>query len=567
MSVTKREIKDLKVYLVDTLHSKRLKEQGVDQQYVDDAFGIDYLPEGTAQLKTGKAYRMVSAPAEHIITHNPRVYRAQVGKASEAAKRVGIECNRWAGLMSRQNPNPFKEHVRKNLGRGEAWIYVLHNNDFKSDDPNDLPANFLIPDPMIVFADVAAGEINGIPNKAIISFSRIASLVKRDYPLWNWLNQKSRPWNTSIPMLMYWDKNSRYIEADEEALYTQADLADSEGMQANAYGFVPLIHCYSGFGEGSADGDPASLVVSRIRKCRDLIGEYTAVKSIVNSFIFKYASPPIDLVYDPAIGTPTGDIGENYDRSPHAFNVIGLPAGATLTKGVDKLPEQELFQYLATIENQIDEEDPLGMIGQQIGTSGRQQLDAKAGALSRFETVVENTANAFSTAFGLALRMIEKIPTIRPSGINEKDIAGNYNVTLELKAEDPVAMQIKSADGDRKQIQGIVDHETNLIEYQGFTQEEADQITSKLLVDNVIMNDPVIRRLMAIQVAREIGMEQQYTELEKQLAQMEKQTLKSAPETGKYGGEPRTGNIQTQTGAEMPDMSLTQRPGRLPPTQ
>lgn len=561
--ITKKEIVELKLYLINTLHSKRLREQAIDQQYVDDAFGIDYLPEGTTQLKTGKAYRMVSAPAEHIITHNPVVYREQIGKASEQAKRVGIEVNRWAKIMSRQNPNPYKEHVRKNLGKGEAWIYVLHNNDYKSDDINDLPVSFLIPDPTIVFADVASGEVNGVPGRVIISFSRIASLVKRDYPDFQWLKKGRRKWDTSIPMLMYWDKDSRYIEADEEALYTEADMADSEGIQANVYGFVPLVHCYSGFGEGSADGDPSTLAVSRIRKCRDLIGEYTAIKSVVNSFIFKYASPPVDLVYDPAIGTPTGDIGENYDRSPHAFNVMGLPAGATITKGVDKLPEQELFQYLATIENQIDEEDPLGQIGQQIGTSGRQQLDAKAGALARFETVVENTAVSFSTAFGLALRMIEKIPTIKPDTLGENDIGKNYNVTIELKAEDPVASQIKSADGDRKQTQGIIDHETNLIEYQGFTQEQADQITSKLLVDNVIMNDPVIRRLMAIQVAREIGMEQQYTDLEKQLAQMEKQTLKSAPETGKYGGEPRMGNIKTQTGAEMPDMSLTQRPERM----
>ena len=80
------------------------------------------------------------------------------------------------------------------------------------------------------------------------------------------------------------------------------------------------------------------------------------------------------------------------------------------------------------------------------------------------------------------------------------------------------------------------------------------------MVDEVIMNDPIIRRLVAIQVAREMGMEDQYLALETQLGQLE-EGLSSRPKTGSEGGPPRGGDVRTATGREQTDMSLSESVG------
>lgn len=582
---SKKEIYELRDWLVQVYHKDRLAEQEADQKYINDDFEIDYLPEGVTKLATGKAYRMVSAPAEHIITSNPTLYREPKGKAELQAQRVALEGNRWLKLMLRQNPQPFKEHIKKLLGKGEAWIYVCHNDTFMPYCLNDIPVTFSVPDPTIVFVDPFGGEKNGVPSRVVIYTKRIAWQVREDYPFWKWAPKVGvQSWNTLVNFMMYFDNNYRYFEAEEQALFyeTEKDGSpkvdknsvaipyDGTGIQENFYGVVPLVHCYTGFGEGSPDGNPVTLAVSRIRKCRDLIAEYTAIRSVLNRLIFKYAEPSLDYYFDPNVGTPPTDFAEKYSRAPGAFNQVPVLGNIAepLRKSVDKLPDEQLFRHLFDIERAIDEEDPLGKIGQAIGSSGRQQLDAEEAALRRYDTIVENSAHSWERAFGLALQLIEKIPSIKPDGIQKNDISKYYDVKIELKAEDPVAKSIKSTDGDRKQIQGIVDHETNLIEYQGYSEDEAQEIIARRMVDDVVMNDPVIRRLMAIQVAREMGMEQEYTAMEQQLAQMEKgaeQGLKSVPQTGSQGGEPRMGNIKTPKGREETDMSLAQRPRRNRP--
>ena len=567
-----QEIKELKEYLVNTYHSKRVKEQLIDQDYIEDNFGIDYLPTGIDKVKTGKAYRMVSAPAEHILSNNPVLYREPRGKAVLAADRVARECNRWLRLMLRQNPQPLKEHVKKMLGKGEAWIYTLHNLDYEKNNPNDMPVQFVIPDPTIVFVDPQGGEINGVPQAILLCFDRVAWDIKRNYPSWSWSPRESKDWSKAFPFMMYWDKESKYFEVTAgETKYpllydAKGELENGDGIQENIYKFVPFVHCYSGFGESAADGDPEKLAVSRIRKIRDLIAEYTAIRSVVNYLVFAYAVPPLDFYYDPAIWTPPAEFVDEYDRGIGAFNKVPATGGIKdpLRKGVDMLPDQQLFQHLYNIEAQINQEDPLALIGQAIGTSGRQQLDAEESGLRRYDTIVENSTHAWETAFGQGLQMCEKIPAIKPSEINQNDINNYYEVKIELKAEDPIAMQIKSVDGDRKQSQGIIDHETNLVEYQGRTVDEAQKIIAKRMVDDVVMNDPIIRRLMAIQVAREMGMEEEYTALEEQLGQMEK-GLETRPQIGSEGGEPREGNIKTPKGREEIDMSLAQKPRRRRP--
>ena len=564
--ITVKEIRELKEYLVKTYHFNRVKEQNTDQTYIDDTFVVPFVKKGIQVVRTGKGYRMVSAPAEHIITSNPQLFREHIKGTKDANDRVAKESNRWLKLMTRQVPQPFKQYVKYLLGRGEAWIYVVHNNDFDSEDVNNLPVNFYLIDPLVVFGD--RQERGGVPKRIIISYDRIASDIRQNYPEWTWEHRKAGQKDTDkVPFFMYIDEDVRYFEGVDEALLREesGDLANGDGIQENIYGFVNLVHAYSGFGMGAVDGDPSQYAVGRLRYCRDKIAENTAIRSTLNSIIFRYAHKSVDLIYPADSGMkPSGDLKEQYNREPNSFNVIGVPTGTTIKASDDLLPDQQLFTHLYNTERDIDKEDPLGTVGGVIGTSGRQQDMAEEASLKRYDTIVENCAHAFSTAFGMAYSIIEKLDHLLPVGIKKGDINGDYNCRIDLAAEDPLSQDRLRTLGSRLYQQGEIDLETNLTKYQGFTVDEAQLIMAKILADNATRNNPLIAAIMGEQAAREIGMESQYEALKMQ-TKMAENTLPPVPKTGSEGGEPREGNIKTQTGREMMDMALSQGGQRRSP--
>ncbi len=577
MTISVTKIRDLADYLVKDYHNNRVLAQKIDETYIQDTFDVPFIKKSgknkIVSIKTGKGFRMTNAPAEHIITSTPQVYRtSRRDTDTQKDKRVTSELNRWAKVLLHQNPQPYKEYVKKLLSRGESWLYVIHNNKFDESNQHSIPVNFINLDPMIVFGDI--GEVNGVPPGVVIYCERTFKSIKQAYPFWTGSKVPiGTTEKTKLPFLVYFDKDVRYFEAAGEALLTDDDdkISNGDGIQENIYGFVPLVHSYSGFGTESVDADPMYLAVSRIRYCRDLIGQYAAIGSLINHLVFKYAHPPVDYMYDPTLIPDADKIIQEYSYAEGDFNKIPITPGGGLKKGMDMLPEQQLWQHLNDIERRIDEEDPLGKIGGAIGTSGRQQLDAEASGLRRYDTIVENTQHAFETAMGMALKEIEIVKktdsgkSLYSNGLKEGDIDSNYELRLELKAEDPIANQIRSSDGDRKWTAGIIDAETNLTKFQGFTSQEAQKIINNRVVEDVVLNDPVIKRLIALHSAKEQGLEQEYTEIEQQLNEMGK-GLSTAPQMGSQGGEPRTGNIKTPLGTEMVDMSLQQRPTRLSPT-
>lgn len=563
-----KDIQDLQKYLVDTYHAKRVREQEIDEQYRKDTFAVPFIQDETWIVRTGKGGRMVDAPAEHILTENPQVFRYAHRKgATDAQEKVAKVLNNWSHRLLWQVPQPYKQFVKNLLGRGEAWLYVVHNELFNPDDPNSMPIKIITHDPLLVFIDPEGGEEDGVPGRVLLYYLRTADNIKRAYPFWTWKNQRTRKWEEKIPFLMFYDKDTRYLEADEEALLTdkKGNLSNGTGIQENIYGFVPFIHAYSGFGSGSVDGDPAELAVGRLRNVRDLLGEQCAIRSTINTLIHKFAHKPVDLTYPAEGPAPSGDIGKEYDRGLNAFNLIGMPAGSEMKESnIDQLPDQALFQHLYNIEQNINQEDPLGLTGQALGTSGRQQDMAEESALRRYTTIVENTAHSFAKILGMGLRICEKIPNMMPKGMSKTDIGGYYECEVELKATDPIEQDRLRTLGSRLYQMGEIDAETNLTKYQGYTQNEAREIMAKRLVDNVTINSPIVAEILGRQFAQEAGMEQQYEAI---LQAMKEGGGQGGGGIGSQGGPPREGNIQTQLGREQADMSLTQGGQRRSPTR
>ena len=569
--MNRKEIYELKKYLVDDFHSNRLKEQTEDLKYYNDEFAVPLVKNTIYIVRSGKGRRLIDSPAEHIITSNPQVFRD--AKKADANLRVTSELNRWAMGLLRQTPQPYKEYVKNLLLMGEGWIYTLHNDDlplgWQKTNPEAMPIRFIILDPLNVFYDPFSEEDNGVHGRVIVSHERTVASILRRYPLWS--KQGRRTLQDKVPFFMYYDKDIRYVEADEEALLrdNQDNFVNGDGIDENIYGFVPFVHGYSGFGKATAEGDEADLAVGRLRYSRDLLREECTLRSDINFVIHKYAHKTMDIIVP--IGTEISSKEfEEYDAGAGNVNVMHLDiaGGAKIDRDTGLPPPQEVFQHLADIEGRLAMEDPPIYGGIATGSSGRHDDIAYRSGKRRYDTVVDNTAHNFATAFGQGLRMCEQLPDWLPPTIKKGDIGGHYRCTVELKAIDPIENDRLRTLGSRlatPDSRGIpqIDWKTNLTKYQGYTDEVADEIMARTMADAVMLSPDVIA-ILGLRYIKERGMEDYLVALKEKQAQQQQNPLPQG--AGSQGGPPREGNIQTAKGREEADLSLTEKGARLSPT-
>ena len=134
-----------------------------------------------------------------------------------------------------------------------------------------------------------------------------------------------------------------------------------------------------------------------------------------------------------------------------------------------------------------------------------------------------------------------------------------------LKAHDPVEADRLSTLGDRlwNGGNGSIDLRTNLIQYQGYTEDKAEDIIANILVDRLTLYNPDVAAIMGMEFAEQAG-------LERYLAKLQ-QRQQEAPPTPKGIMPPaspteelrRKGEVKTQMGMEMAPEST--RGARRPP--
>jgi len=317
------------------------------------------------------------------------------------------------------------------------------------------------------------------------------------------------------------------------------------------------VHKLSGFGTSSPEAKPEEMIMGRLRKVRHLLERQCALVSDIDSVIHLFANESIDFkITDKTIDAPAG----GWDAWAKDYEIgIGLahviPYGIDVVRAEKIQPDQAVFQYYGAVNAELDREDPLVMAGIPMGEGGRQQQMVATDAIKRYETVSENTEYAFAVAMGMGLRLMDTLPNLRPDGIHEGDINGNYRCRVELKASDPIEADRKAMLGSRLFQQGEIDLRTNLIEYQGKTPEDAEEIIIQMMVDKVTIQSPEIAQLIGMKAAQKMGMEDALLAIRQQNQGMQ--------QMGGGGGRPS--EVQTEQGREMPDLSLEGKGARRPP--
>ncbi len=563
------EIREYKKYQVGTRHSERVRNQKTDQGFFEDKYIIPFV-KAKYQLRTGFVAEMANGITQQSIASQPKVFtkpRQETKEIEDASDRVASLLNKWGKGLSKQSTNPFKQTFKATaFTRGEAWVYTPHKTElalWKGDTswqekhPDIIPVHFILYDPMVVFADPSE-FVDGKPTRVLVYYKRKVADVKASYPKFN----TSAGDSELVEFLFYVDKDTMYAEADEKPLFLDKNgkLTNGDGRRKNIYGLIPFAHCYSGYGQDTEDHNPEMLAFTRTRMIQDKVTLDATMASAFRHNIIEFAWRARTVLNQSGVEISPDAYREYRPNEPGKLNELTLPPGASVKVEESQLFEAPVFAYRERVKADLEGAYPGSLKGVAQGSSGRQE-DILAGAgLSFYDAPIENNATLWVDAFDNALKICYEIPDMIPPKMQSKDVDSYSEIEVRIKAEDPLETLRNKADGDRKYQLGIIDDMTNLLQYQGFTKEEARKIMARKLVDDVTRNNPVVRELMGLTLAQEMGVLEEY----QQLSQQGKGGIKPTPEFGSRGGEPREGNVKTELGREMPDMSLTREPRRAP---
>ena len=552
---TPAEIKDIVIYLKDRLHANRLEQQRIDQEYFDDTFSVPMIQEPKSVHRTGLGAKLVNGPANHIITTNPQVFiQPKKQSKTDRVALVNDYQNHQLRKVLKQNPGMFRESVKNLLRRGEYWIHPVVNFDWEKTHKG-VPVFYLVPDPMTVFG--SDDEVDGIPSEVVVYYKRVPFIVKQRYEDWSDpkkgddTNSKDR----ATEWVEYWTKDYRYFSADGESVL-------KGGVQENIMGVMPWVHRYSGFGKDSPDGKIEDLAVGRLRHVRALIEQATYINSDILSIISKFAHEGLDIKsVDPEVKVPALEaVQTKYNMGSGFSNIV--PFGVEVKRAERIMPGQELFQFYDRLWERVNEESPPVMAGLPSGTSGRQENILGANQIRRFDSVVEAVEEGWATALDMGLQEMNNVgylpvslwgeePESNEKRITAEDIDDCAPCTVALKTKDPIEDDAKAMTGRTLWKEGLFDHKTVLVEYFGKKPDEADAIIVRVQAEKILKEVPAVAQFLGEAALKDLGMEDALAALDEEVSQAKK--------AGVPQGEPRSGNIQTPTGMEMADVSLSQR--------
>ena len=416
-----------------------------------------------------------------------------------------------------------------------------------------LPVLFLTPDPIVIFASPNEDE-NGIPEHVIVWYERMPWSVKLGWP--QWTNPRGAGLGEGKPetvqWLEYWDKNEYYYEADEEPVLKGK-------FQKNIYGFVPWVHKVSPFGKISPEGRMEELIVGRLTRLRDLIIRQTAITSDVDNGMHMFSNQSFDVQpVDDQHEVPE-NFAEEYEMG--AGFIHEIPAGITVTPSEQLLPSSEAFQYLYKLDADIGAETPASLTGATVGATGRQLDIAKTTAMNRFEGVTNGVNDMFSVSVDMALKMIDTVPGLYPNDLKKGDTKYFTEVTIQLKPEDPVEMDRMATLGSRLYAQNEIDPITNLVQYKGYSQDEAMKIMIDMLKWKVLLESPEISQIIGLRAAEKSGMAEYLQILQNQANQPQKPIVDLPTNSAKQRA---TGEVRTPMGREMVDSFMGKGSRRSP---
>ena len=501
---------------IEQFNRDRTKQQKDDQGYYDDTFDVGIVAPFHV-VRTGSAAQMINNIVGHVEAVKPQVFR-QPKKNSEKARESALKVARMLNMWAQAIIPEITESVWNAVLRGEGVFQVEFNpNAYKKIGQDyrykgeDLPIIVTSPDPLTVFCwpyDIL------LPARVAKMFGMNTSMVSELYPAWK--NPKTYGRAKSVSYRAYWDDTNKYFEA--------SDIPVDGGYQKNVLKFCPFVHFYSGFGKRSADGNPASLAIGKLRKLHGLLKEDCELASRIDSIIGMYANPLYRL-QQTRENADTKGLAELQKTVLGPGSNLVVPFGWEAEIYIPKLDLAPIFAHLADVRYRLGLENPplLSGVSSSSRASGRQE-DIEFGHIEKkFRPLIRNLALAIQAVLGRGLQILDTQPQALPitiqgtviekgekvsreEQITKEDIDAYYDCLVELNPE-------KALEDDRNFMknrilvnEGRISWKRFLMEGLKLTDWEADEIIAEALAEQAIRDDPFMKAARTQEAIERMGM-------------------------------------------------------------
>ena len=327
----------------------------------------------------------------------------------------------------------------------------------------------------------------------------------RGRPVDVWEVRNNRPFEL-ILVDEYWTECWHAMMASGYVAGTGREYSTMKKMlfvEKNTWGFVPYAHAYAGFGQEPTDSDridPANLAVGILDSVMgDLRAQAQAVSGRHNALM--------DATFNP-IGTRMG-AEELRDQLDQGDIVEMQDRGDVWRMDIPQLPRW-MFQTEEWLSRDIEEgtfsRALAGVREQGVSTVGQQAILSTA-AGRKFVSVARQLEHLASVAGSQILQLIDILDlnlTVKGKIIRPSYIESDYSVDISFDLVDPVLQLQQRQLGLQEVAAGLKSMETYWA--ADAKLEDATGERKRLLMDWVRKN-PMVHQAMALEVAREEGIE------------------------------------------------------------
>ncbi len=526
-----------KIADIVSFNGTKCEEQIIDQSFYDDTFEMPGIKSPFKVIRTGTGARIVDGIVTHIQLANPQVRREPTSK-SNANQDSAAKVARFCDQMLKAWRLDITDMVKDCVHRGEGIGQIQYNPDYSHETNKGVPLFFTASDPLVTFCDPYDSVMPDAVTKDFYMQPTAARNIEPDFV--------PDADVKSVHYRSFWDKDTKYISLGDMIKNTQ-----------NPYGFTPFVHCYSGFGKKSADGDPSYLAVGRLRRNRDRLREECSIESQIGSIIEYYAYPL-------AVISHTDDVPRGKAEKSLKDIVFGpaqtvvVPFGFKHEIYTPQVAAAELFQHLYQIRDALGMDYPPLLSGQASGaqSSGRLEDILAQNITVKYSALIQNVELALSKVLGMGLWMLEKIPgalpvTIYAMEIDEKghtirkqdtltagDIAGNYEVTVKYNPNEQVEADRRIMLYSNLADKGRISWKSFLMDGMGMGEDEAEDEIAQTLAETAMVTDLQLRQTMVVESLKQIGATKEAAVLEEEIAQQMLMAQELQNQPVKQGGRP-----------------------------
>ena len=319
-------------------------------------------------------------------------------------------------------------------------------------------------------------------------------------------DQRTKGRNVEVDVYEYDDNPYKMVECDEYWSEQWHAMATSAGdmlfVERNSWGFIPYAHAFAGYGQEPTEQEefnPSFLAVGILDHARDTIKAQAQESAARHNAV-------IEAAFNPMV--TTGDAADLQEQRARGDILEVASRGEVGWMEVQQLP-----RYVFESEEWIDRDLELGTYArslagvreQGVSTVGQQAILSTA-ASRKFSTAAKQLEHLASRSGQHILRLIDTMKlSLLVAGyeISPVDIERDYQVQVAFELVDPV-LQFQARELGLREVQaGVKSKETYWS--ADARLEDATGERQRLLVD-AIREDPMIRRILAKEAAREEGL-------------------------------------------------------------